>query len=237
MTTAAEIKNEESLLAWLNARPEKTRKQDAVTIACRAALRALPLMAKDVERRAAESRDKLLFSSFRAISASWLYAGSGSQDAEIAAAAAARATADADAAAADAFWAAVRSDAEMIEGGGNPLGKPLWHDNDPPPEITAAWPKLKAHLGGVHGENWWVWTDWYQRRLDGTPFSEPRDRAYVFLEKEDWDKNTPAEINADIAKQLALLIAAERPLGENIGIVSPEGQVGAVGLAPTEPRS
>ncbi|MEM6549862.1 MAG: hypothetical protein AAF713_19255, partial [Pseudomonadota bacterium] len=42
---------------------------------------------------------------------------------------------------------------------------------------------------------------------------------------------------ADIAKQLALLIAAERPLGENIGIVSPEGQVGAVGLAPTEPRS
>ncbi|MEM6549289.1 MAG: hypothetical protein AAF713_16300, partial [Pseudomonadota bacterium] len=108
MTTAAEIKNEESLLAWLNARPEKTRKQDAVTIACRAALRALPLMAKDVERRAAESRDKLLFSSFRAISASWVYAASGSRDAEIVAfsAAAIAAFAAADAAAAAAAAAA-----------------------------------------------------------------------------------------------------------------------------------
>ncbi|MEM1385469.1 MAG: hypothetical protein AAGG06_17740, partial [Pseudomonadota bacterium] len=84
MTTVAEIEDRERLLAWLNARPEKTRKQDAVTIACRAALRAVPLMAEDVERSAAESRDKLLFSSFRAISASWLYAVSGSQDAEIA---------------------------------------------------------------------------------------------------------------------------------------------------------
>ncbi|MEM8991848.1 MAG: hypothetical protein AAGD08_15705, partial [Pseudomonadota bacterium] len=204
MTTAAEIKNEESLLAWLNARPEKTRKQDAVTIACRAALRALPLMAKDVERRAAESRDKLLFSSFRAISASWLYAGSGSQDAEIAAYAAAYAAdAAAAAAAAAAAFAADAADAAALEEG---IGvkalsdRPLWPGTEMPEGLEALWERLKDRL--PKDEHWDVWTTWYEARLRGTPANMELEKARVLIPDKDWEQG-PAHVNGMIKRLIA----------------------------------
>jgi len=43
MVDVTEIEDRDSLEAWLNARPEATRQQDAVTIAHRAAMRVLPL--------------------------------------------------------------------------------------------------------------------------------------------------------------------------------------------------
>ena len=43
MVEVSDIKDEESLEAWLNARPEATRQKDAVTLAHRAAMRVLPL--------------------------------------------------------------------------------------------------------------------------------------------------------------------------------------------------
>ncbi|MBZ4022840.1 hypothetical protein CKO11_10250 [Rhodobacter sp. TJ_12] len=43
MVQASEIKNEETLQAWLDARPEDTRQREAVTLAHRAAMRVLPI--------------------------------------------------------------------------------------------------------------------------------------------------------------------------------------------------
>jgi hypothetical protein len=42
--TAAEIRDEESFEAWLKARPEATRRQEALALAHRAAMRVVPLL-------------------------------------------------------------------------------------------------------------------------------------------------------------------------------------------------
>jgi hypothetical protein len=73
------------------------------------------------------------------------------------------------------------------------LAQPLWLDGLPS-QVTMRWIDLQRDLREL-GAGFEVWIDWYQDRLDGTPFNGDIERQWALLSKEQLSQE-PAEINA-----------------------------------------
>lgn len=71
-------------------------------------------------------------------------------------------------------------DIEFLERGGSArklLEETLWHTDDIanfylPASMLSNWLNLKEYLIKLEGQEWTVWTDWYEARLKGEPFIE-----------------------------------------------------------------
>lgn len=108
-----------------------------------------------------------------------------------------------------AFWPAVSDDATRLGGGAAAsaiAGLPLWLDRPP---VEWLWRDLKAYLLAA-GEDWEVWTDWYEDRLQGRVRDEKRELAYVQIENALWDQG-PAVVNAEIKRRIEEIEANEAP--------------------------
>lgn len=107
-----------------------------------------------------------------------------------AAAAYAAAAAAYAAAAAAAVWASVRADALAIEGDGIHalLRSRLWIM--PPDWIIRASEALRDTL--PKNANWDVWHKWYDDRLNGVVYDEPRDFVFAAVPTEVWDQGSAA---------------------------------------------
>ena len=84
---------------------------------------------------------------------------------------------------------------------------PLWPDHDLslPEEISKNWRALKTHLLSREDENWQVWTDWYEDRLNGFASRDPKmelEKARIErLTDEDWKhKGNPSHLNGILAE-------------------------------------
>ncbi len=90
-------------------------------------------------------------------------------------------------------------------------GSPLWPQGQPE-EFGNLWRDLKRELLAA-GQDWDVWTDWYEHRLEGRVRDENHELAYVEIEDELWDQG-PAVVNAAIKRRIAeieRLKASEEP--------------------------
>jgi hypothetical protein len=68
-----------------------------------------------------------------------------------------------------------------------------------PPDIAAAWSRLKALLLARADEHWEVWTEWYEDRLAGRPADRDLELARVLLPDELW-KQGPKAVNSEIRR-------------------------------------
>ena len=240
---------------WLDAiQPAKRQREVAVAIAARAALRVLPLLAREVKKRHSKPAGilrRLLAPCLRGTALPWAAARYPAHDNELRAHAAAAAfaasyaaaayaatadaadAADAASAAAEAAAAAAASsaaaaasaaaasaaavaytagdaspadDAALIDAGRSTAdlaGRPLW-PNGAPTWASEAWRDLKSALL-ARGEDWDVWTDWYEARLAGDaahPANEALEIARATIPDETW-KRGPAVVNAEIKRLIA----------------------------------
>ncbi|MCW1843583.1 hypothetical protein [Prosthecomicrobium hirschii] len=103
--------------------------------------------------------------------------------------------------------AAFAADGTAIDGGASPAalaGLPLW-PQDTPKWVTKAWADLKRRLLDA-GDDWDVWTDWYEARLAGKrPWRRSLEIARATLPDELWEQG-PKAVNAEIKR----LITAEK---------------------------
>jgi len=60
--------------------------------------------------------------------------------------------------------------------------------------------ELKAALHAAK-QDWDVWTDWYDDRLEGDVQEEERELAYVHIDDAVWNQG-PAIVNAEIKKRI-----------------------------------
>ena len=74
---------------------------------------------------------------------------------------------------------------------------PLWRPFAPN-WVSSSWEEISNHLDEV-GENWNVWTDWYQDRLDGKPLDEELELKKALIPNEVWEQG-PAVVNKRIAE-------------------------------------
>ena len=120
-------------------------------------------------------------------------------DAASAAAAADAAFASAAAASADA-WANLREDADIFERRGMSalIYAPLWSVTRPA-WAADAWAALQSTL--PKGEDWDVWTVWYEDRFTGNNYSEARELIFATVPRDVWDKGSKAA-NAWIRREL-----------------------------------
>ena len=72
---------------------------------------------------------------------------------------------------------------------------PLWA-GEVPGEIAKSWRDLTADL--PLGENWQVWTNWYEDRLVGRSGKMELEREKILIPDENWEKG-PTHVNAIIA--------------------------------------
>ncbi len=79
---------------------------------------------------------------------------------------------------------------------------PLWDENNIPPNFSAKWEVLKSKLISS-GEDWEVWTNWYEDRLAGNPANPVLDVARVTLPEPMWEEGA-ATVNAEIKNLTAL---------------------------------
>ncbi len=112
--------------------------------------------------------------------------------------------------AADAAYAAFLSDVEWLveSSGGDMLYKlavsPLWPEGDIPTDIARNWDNLRTHLESLRGQNWQVWTNWYEERLHGFPNGPPDmalEKARIErITEVDWNNpKNPAHVNGKLA--------------------------------------
>lgn len=110
--------------------------------------------------------------------------------------AAARGVADAD------IFFSLSADANALENGVAPeklalrelwpARRPNWSSNH--------WRRLKRALDGFpEDENWWVWRDWYEARLEGGPVDRDLETQRVLIADELWQQG-PKVANAEIAR-------------------------------------
>jgi hypothetical protein len=92
----------------------------------------------------------------------------------------------------------VNADIQALLNKQNLAEAPLWPDGIPP-EIEEKWQELKLTLLSFPDENWQVWTDWYEARLKGAPFTAELEKTRALLPNELWKKG-PKEVNAEIAR-------------------------------------
>jgi hypothetical protein len=75
------------------------------------------------------------------------------------------------------------------------LGRKLWPGSRPP-WIAELWKKLKQDLFAVQ-EDWEVWTDWYETRLQGKAYYEESEMARLRVAEENWEQG-PRIVNREI---------------------------------------
>lgn len=206
----ANITDRESFRAWLDNQPKSV----AVLLASRTALRVLPLTADWIhaaetsEQRAVRA-EALLLPCFRAIAVSWLAGTWPSHEAEPLSAA------NSAARSASTIWRQIGADTALLEQGHGTLTlgtSPLWH-GAVPEGIARPWKRLRALLLDLD-QNWQVWVDWYEDRLNGPAGRAPieqleLDRVLV-PKDEDW-KLGAAHVNDILAKLEAKYRPTEIP--------------------------
>jgi len=99
------------------------------------------------------------------------------------------------------FWSALSIDATRVEKGKKTCdvaGSPLWPHGQPD-ELRTLWQELAAGLLAAK-QDWRVWTNWYEDRLDGRFREEERELGYVRIDEFLWGQN-PAIVNAEIKRR------------------------------------
>ncbi|MGP8193970.1 MAG: hypothetical protein ACLQLT_15245 [Methylovirgula sp.] len=158
----------------------------------------------------------------RAARAAALAALGHSDDAALTAARAATAAAAPDAATAAAATAAAapdtasaaaafHADVQAIESGLSAdrlVGRKSWPERRPQ-EITRLWARMKKNLL-ARGEDWEVWTQWYEARLAGKPSIEALEIARVMIPDDIW-RQGPKVVNAGIKDLIAEHTAKRQP--------------------------
>lgn len=248
--SAADFSDRMDVKRWLDRiKPARRRREVAVAMAARAALRVAPLLVKELPRgrRRGEILSTIVLPSLRANALSWAAGKYPTRDDEIRtaagtfsanvvfAAAAAEFTADAansaakaagavafaadaganaaafavfaadevPAAGANAAATAYAADAALIDSGRSGVelaGMPLW-PNGAPDWASEAWRTLRSALLAA-GQDWEVWTDWYEARLAGDaarPPIEALEVARAMIPDEIWKKG-PAVVNGEIRR-------------------------------------
>ena len=102
------------------------------------------------------------------------------------------------------MWKIVSHDANLIVFGRSAsdlASRPLWPDAAPP-WATDHWGRLCDAL--PRKDDWQVWIDWYQRRLDGVSEPEEIELVYASVPNEQWSKG-PAAANRWIKLRLEQL--------------------------------
>jgi hypothetical protein len=115
---------------------------------------------------------------------------------------AAQATADAVPAAPTTLWSAVSFDAMFVEEGATAsvIAETLLWPQIESDQLQSLWQELKAALHAA-GQDWQVWTTWYEDRLQGRVRDEARELAHVRIEAALWDQG-PAAVNAEIKRRI-----------------------------------
>lgn len=237
---AADIKDRETLEAWLRGRPE----QDAIVIAHRAALRVLPIwgaaMGEDWTRKGDLTALPVLHCGLISAVAGSLPAADIQDASRFAAAAAAGSAVDADApddafsaaaAAVDATFASavdaasaaalavtlvdayalVRADAEIVEGEGNPVRAALW-SGKMPKALAQAERAMLAIWDSEPAARWAFWRRWWAGAKAGAPIDPQLQLAIVQgIDEETW-KDTDAVA--------ARIVEIEREFRDGLGGVA-----------------
>lgn len=101
------------------------------------------------------------------------------------------------------IWISIAFDATALEGDvtfktwPSDLAKQsLWPLDKMPAWVVDNWLRLKSALLAL-GDDWEVWTDWYEARLRGGPANEDLELARVLIADEIWDQG-PKVVNAHI---------------------------------------
>ncbi|MBI1867884.1 MAG: hypothetical protein HYS06_06270 [Methylocystis sp.] len=115
------------------------------------------------------------------------------------------ADAAADAATATAIWAEVSADARALARGESLAATPLWALARPD-WSREEWERLKAAL--PENENWQVWIDWYEDRIDGRAYGEAKEFVFATVPEQKWNEG-PAAANRWIKEKLDKLARRE----------------------------
>jgi hypothetical protein len=97
-------------------------------------------------------------------------------------------------------WEAQSTDATRWDQGTTAFdiaGSPMW-SGKPPTAIADLWDEMKRDLLAA-GEDWDVWTDWYEARLAGKRANKKLEIARATIPDEIWDQG-PAVVNAHIKR-------------------------------------
>jgi hypothetical protein len=101
------------------------------------------------------------------------------------------------------FWSAVSIDATRVEGVASDIsGSPLWPHGQPG-ELRSLWQEMKGALLAAKQE-WQVWTNWYDDRLEGRVRDVERELAYVRIDDALWNQGA-AIVNAEIKRRIEQL--------------------------------
>ncbi|MEO1470050.1 MAG: hypothetical protein AAFV86_13420, partial [Pseudomonadota bacterium] len=95
---------------------------------------------------------------------------------------------------------ALRRDADRLakrHDGAWLMTRPLW-TQAPPGRIAARWSALKAQLT-ADGQEWWVWTEWYEGHRDGTRTRQLLEARVALLAEWVWDGG-PGAVNGAFAE-------------------------------------
>ena len=101
-----------------------------------------------------------------------------------------------------AFWSAVSFDATGVEEGfsASVTAESMLWPKDHPYELQSLWQEMKAALFAAK-QDWQVWTDWYEDRLEGHVREDERELAYVRIDDALWNQG-PAAVNAEIKRRI-----------------------------------
>lgn len=211
MVEIKDIKDQKSLRKWLEGRS----REEAVWIASRAAMRALPLFWEWTFSDRARKDDLTALPVLRCLLISSVAAVRPTEDIK----AAARAAADAAAAAARAaaaFWNATRTDCGHIVSGRLETPPELWPRSDDAPVFN--WPHVKST---ATEPEWSFWIKWYQDALDGVkPDWDLLERIALKIDKAIWDAGPKAM--ADAIRDIRSEFAAKATPNAEVIVENPE---------------
>lgn len=99
---------------------------------------------------------------------------------------------------ADVIEAGLQAGAKASDVAATLARRSLWLEGEEGVSLWVAenWPRLKKALFAI-GEDWQVWTDWYEARLRGNPVNEALEIARVLIPNEVWEQG-PAVVNLRI---------------------------------------
>jgi hypothetical protein len=106
-------------------------------------------------------------------------------------------------------WSAIDCDAAALDSGSSIIElaeSPLWPADSSPEWVPEYWKRVRAAL--PEGEDWDVWIDWYEARLEGGPAREEEELIYATVPLEKWEEG-PAAANAWIKAELEKLRGRE----------------------------